>query len=306
MIALSLLCAPLIPAVLRLGEWGPFLNYMSADQSIWSFIGPLWWLGIPVGVAASQILRIKWIRNRAPEPGLSLKSQWRATLVLVICSLMPLLTLAAFASGDLSSLANPRYRVAYAPAGACLIAGLLGVKTHWTGMALGAIVTIASSWAMSPLLPWQLGRLGSPTDVEWRDANFYLAANSVDGEPIFVQSGLTESNLVPLFPTDDVFLEYVACRVSRFYLESPHQRIGLPFRWNASLDVVPCYRDRLRSHSSPGAGFWLAAATDTDLNRASMKGLQLIAIDSGFVLQDQKVWPNVRVERYVLPASETR
>ncbi|MFO0427023.1 MAG: glycosyltransferase family 39 protein [Planctomyces sp.] len=300
MMALTLLCMPLIPSVLRLREWGPYLNYMSADQSIWSFIGPVWWLGIPMGLLTSRTL----CRKRSADQSSEMKMEGSWLLVLAMCSLFPLLILAVLASGDLSSLANPRYRVAYAPAGACLIAAMMSTKSHRTGVVLGAIVTIVSSWAMSPLLPWQLGRLGSPTDAEWRDANLFLAANSKAGEQIFVQSGLAESSLVPAFPTDDVFLEYVACRVSRFYLESLHPRVGLPFRWDVSHDVPLNFRSRMLSGSGTETSFWVAAATDTDLNRASLAGLQQIARSSGFALQNEKTWPNVRVERYVLPASE--
>ena len=95
---------------------------------------------------------------------------------------------------------------------------------------------------MCALLPWELGRLGSPTDAEWREANLFLSTHSKTGEPIYVQSGLAESNLVPAFPDDDLFLEYVACRVSRFYVEASHPRFGLPFHWDGPGNVRARFR----------------------------------------------------------------
>jgi hypothetical protein len=185
-----------------------------------------------------------------------------------------------------------------------LIGALLTAKVNWPGALLGAIVAITGSWSMSPLLPWELGRLGSPTDAEWREANLFLSTHSKTGEPIYVQSGLAESNLVPAFPDDDFFLEYVACRVSRFYVEASHPRFGLPFHWDGPGDVRARFRSRILSETKAGDTFWIAAATDTDLNHNSLSGMQQIAIEAGFELQKQMTWPNVRVERYVLSASE--
>jgi len=301
MIGLTILCLPLIPPVLRLREWGPALNYMSGDQSIWNFIGPLWWLGIPAGWLLCVICRSASLKAREKSP-----SFWRYAPVLIAGSLLPMLILSALASGDLSSLANPRYRVAYAPAGACLIAAILRFRTHWTVAFAGTVVALAAAWTMSPLTPWQLGRLGSATDAEWRDVGLHLAEHSKPGEPVFVQSGLVESNLVPLYAKDTMFMEYVACRVSRFYLESPHPRYGLPFVWDAQSGVQDFFRDVIVRINIPGsadggaATFWIAAATDTDLNRNSLRGMQQVASSAGYILTEHRSWPNVRLERYTM------
>ena len=303
MLALALICVPLIPSVLRLREWGPFLNYMSADQPLWNFVGAVWWLGLPSGWLVARLTgrrsihQIKQQKTKTAEN----RSSW---MVLTVCSLLPLLIIAALASGELSSLANPRYRVAYVPAGACLIAVLLTTKVDLRGALLGTMVVIAASWFMAPLWPWELGRLGSATDAEWHDANLFLAAHSSEEEPIYVQSGLAESHLVPAFPNDRLFLEYVACRVSRFYVEAFHPRFGLPFQWDGPGHVQAEFRSHLLSRAKAGDTFWIVAATDTDLNQNSFVGLQRLATESGFVLQQQQSWPNVRVERYVIPNPE--
>jgi len=263
MVGLTVLCLPLIRPVLRLREWGPSLNYMSGDQSIWNFIGPYWWLGIPAGWLFCVLCRSA--SSKARQKSIVIP---RTTSLLLACSLLPMLILALLASGELSSLANPRYRVAYVPAGACLLALMMRSRTHWAVAACGASIALFTAWTMSPLPPWQLGRLGSPTDAEWSEAGLYLTEHSAPGEPVFVQSGLVESNLVPLYAGDLMFMEYVACRVSRFYLETHHPRYGLPFIWDVKTGVQDYFGDVLSDIKGPenadGASkcFWIAAATE--------------------------------------------
>lgn len=119
-------------------------------------------------------------------------------------------------------------------------------------------------------------------------------------EPILVQSGLTESHLVPVFAEDPLFMEYVACRVSRFYLEEHHPRYALPFLWDERSGIDDFYRELLAALAvRDDAGFWVAAATDTDLNRSSLVGIQRIAIEAGFVAAEEQVWPTVTLIHYV-------
>ena len=279
----SLMCLPLIPSLFRLKEWGPILNYSDSSTSIWNVIGPLWWIGLPVGVVAVRALA----RSRSPQE-ISRSGLW----ITGACSLLPLLILAVLASSDMSSLANPRYRVAYAPAGACFLALLLTSSRRWKVSIGAAIVVLVVSWSLTPLGPWELGRLGSATEQEWRELNAYIEDNAKPGEPIFVQSGLTESYLVPLFTEDRVFLEYVACRVSRFYVETSHPRYALPYVWNTQTGVTDFFRGLLQNwHSDPGS-FWVACATDTDLNQSSLDGIQAIARETGYVPLETRTWPS--------------
>ena len=94
-IVLAAICLPLIPAVTRLREWGPFLNYMAADQPLWNFIGPFWWLGVPVGCGCCWIARRVFVRPMAVEKK---EPQFESLPLLVACSLLPLLVLAYLAS----------------------------------------------------------------------------------------------------------------------------------------------------------------------------------------------------------------
>ena len=58
-------------------------------------------------------------------------------------------------------------------------------------------------------------RLGQPQSYEWKDMAARIEDRGVAGEPIFVQSGLGESFLIPGFYLDPVFLDYAACRLGR-------------------------------------------------------------------------------------------
>jgi hypothetical protein len=294
---LILLCLPLVPTIFRLKEWGPILNFSGSSTSIWNVIGPFWWVGLPVGIIAILVS----VRFQA-APTVSKSALW----ITGACSLLPLLILAVLASGDMSSLANPRYRVAYAPAGACLIALLLSHTRYWITSLVAMLVVLIAAWSLSPLGPWQMGRLGSPTEHEWRELNAYISDHSRTGEPLLVQSGLTESYLVPLFTQDRAFMEYVACRVSRFYVDKPHPRYALPYIWNPQSGVVEFYRHLLESWEPQPGSFWVACATDTDLNQNSLNVIRSIAREAGYQETDQQTWPSATLIHFQHPSRSSQ
>ena len=289
-----LLGLPLIPTLLRLKLWGPILNFSGSDTSIWNLIGPFWWIGLPVG----GLLLLMALKRRSAQP-VSSSELW----ITATCSLLPLLILAVLSSGEMSSLANPRYRVAYAPAGACFIALLLTQTRHWVTSVGATVVVLSAAWFLSPLGPWDMGRLGSPTEHEWRELNAFIAENSKPGEPLLVQSGLTESYLVPALTEDRVFLEYVACRVSRFYVEDPHPRYALPYIWNPQSGVIAFFQNLLDSWKTDPGSFWVAAATDTDLNQNSLNQIRAIARETGYVETEQKTWHSATLIHFQQPAN---
>ena len=282
---------PLIPAVLRLREWGPFLNYTPSDQSLWSLVGPFWWAGLPVGCIACLVAGGRKTHSTS--------SARRDLLLVSVCSLLPLIFLSALASsGEMSSLTNPRYRVAYAPASVCLAALILTSLRNTRGAVIGAIALLGVSWLYSPLPPWQLGRLGHSSDQDWYLLNRYVATHTEEGEPIFVQGGLTESNLVPVYAEDLLFMEYVACRVSRFYVETKHPRYALPSTWTSLPGTTNVFRKLIASWTDPATTFWVASCTDTDLNKYSLAGIRQIAFQMGFEPVDKQEWPTAVLIRY--------
>ncbi len=295
------LCTPLISPLLRLMEWGPALNYSPQQSSLWNLrnvIGPIWWAGLPAGLAAAWLFSH---RKAAAAP-----TDRRVLLLVIACACLPLLLLCALSFGSLSSLANPRYRLAYVPAGACLLATTFTFFRGRAAAFAGAMVAVEVAWGLSPVPPWELVRLSNPKDVEWHELNLYIEQQAAAGEPILVQSGLTEGHLVPAFADDPLFMEYVACRVTRFYVDSPHPRYALPFVWSEQTGMVGHFRDLLRNWRDDPGGFWVAAATDTDLNRGSLHEIQQIADRIGYEVIDTKEWPSAVLLRFAHPDREVQ
>lgn len=290
----AVMCLPLLPAIQRLREWSPVLNYMPEGQPWWKMLGPLWWAGVPAGIALAWIFR-----NRAAPAAVA----GRRLLLPALWTLVPLLVLILLSRGDMSSLANPRYRIPYAAGGACLIAvALRATNPRAVVNAAATIAVIAVTWLLAEARPWELRRLGAPADVEWRDAARHIEQAGLTGEPVFVQSGLVESYLAPALYSDSLFLEYVGCRMSRFYLETPHPRIGLPYFYERPPELGPHFQSLMSAEATTPPGFWIAAATDTDLNRASLSGLEQLARSARYETTFEQRGPNMTLLHYERPA----
>jgi len=289
----AMLCLPLLPAIQRLREWSPVLNYMPEGQAWWKMLGPLWWAGVPTGVLLAWMLRQRAVLQAVRSRRILLPALW---------TIVPLLTLVVLARGDLSSLANPRYRIPYAAGGGCLIAiGLRSLNPRLLANVVCTAAVIAMTWILADSRPWQLRRLGAAADVEWRDAARAIEQSGAPGEPVFVQSGLVESYLVPALYDDAWFLEYVGCRISRFYLESPHPRIGMPYFYEAPPELSLHFKTLMTAESVRPTAFWIAAATDTDLNRASLSGLEQLARSARFERTRDERGPNMTLLRFERP-----
>lgn len=282
---------PLWPSIERLREWGPYLNMLAPESSFWSIVSPFWWFGLPAGVAFAWWGRKLFSSRRAMSHTAVTRSFWSSeSLFLLLASILPLLLIAYWAKGDHSSLSNPRYRVAYAPAGALWGAWVVTRVGNWSAAlsVAASVVTLVTAWSMEPLLPWQLGRLGSLADRDWQTIGQSIRERSHPGEPILVQSGLVESSLVPAFQDNPLFLEYVACRISRYAVPESHPRWGLPYFWNE--ETTANWVSLIRSTSVNRV--WIAGATDTDLSRNSVDGARQVATAAGFHVVLEQVHPH--------------
>lgn len=283
---------PLWPAVLRMLEWSPFLNYRTQDPGWADLISPVWRGAIPAGVILA-LLPVRRVRSEHVH-------RTRLVLTTAAWGLLPVLLLVLLARGDMTSLADPRYRVPFVVAGSCFITQFLQWRSPsrlWTTAA--CVLMLGSAWWMTGSRPWDPGRLGDPLGGEWRDLATRVEREGRTGEPLFVQGGLIEARLVPALSDDAAFLEYVACRASRFYLPSEHPRIGLPFLWNPQTGVTDVFRARLRTLPESGhESFWLACALDTDLNRNSWEGMQSLALQEGYTVIAQEQYPQTILQRY--------
>lgn len=318
----GVLCLPLVPAILRMWEWSPFLNYQRETQSVWRIIGPLWIVGLPAGLAIAWILSglrpdraHEAVASRSdhspvtthvsslPPYGTTSFPLRRSLSLLALWALFPIVLIALAAHGDLTSLANPRYRVAYAAPGACLLAGLLtSIRGRAIHACLATAAALSAAWSVSPRLPWQLSRLGSPDAAEWKQAANIVEQEGGAGEPLFVQSGLIESSLVPAYYRDPLFMEYVACRMGRFYIETPHPRYGLPFLWETNPEMRAYFVEVLaEGRRASRDDVWLACATDTDLNRRSLEGMRTLIEQQGYQVREQWDFPALVLVRYACP-----
>ncbi len=268
---------PLWPSLVRMSVWGEYFGFQT-ESRLTETVSSFWWAGLPAAILVSFFLARRF--NDSAGPGARLK---RVRVVLIVCGVLPVLGAAIFCRGDFASLANPRYRTCIEASGICFWVLLV---TRNRRPVHGLVIVCAgmiAAWGCSSHLPWHPKRLNSPQSFQWKEMAQYVQANGRPGQPIFVQSGLGEAALLREFFGDSVLQDYVACRLGRFYLKTDHPRIGLPFVWNLNAAMNQWYRDRLRETSeSPAGSFWLAVATDTDVNQSSGQYFEGMAKSAGF------------------------
>lgn len=290
LVVLGLLLSPLWPACRRIAEWAPLLNYRQAPPSLMEMIGPLWWAGLPLGLAtAGALSALKLGRAVSPAEG----PRTRGVAVFAVWGVAPMLLLAVGAEAVSPSLGEMRYRIVYAPAGCLLIASLLervrqrfrrGRSAGTYGILLpAAAVCMTAAWWSSGSIPWRSQMLNAPAAPDWETLALELDAHSADGEPVFVASGLIEQRLVPAFYDDPVFMDYTSCRLGRFYVRTAHPRYALPWVWPPSPDLAAYYRHVVSESSGTSHDVvWVAGGTDTDLGRGGIEGVSLLLRESGF------------------------
>lgn len=291
LLCVAVLCCPLLASVGRLGTWAERLNYSASRSPWWHLIGPIWWAGLPAGLISSGLLR-----GRTAEVSFADR---RSLIIVTAAAIVPLLILLALSFGSVTSLANNRYRVAYVPAASCLFAALITSMRGRAAAIAGAVATIGVSWLLAPEPPWRLVRLSNVKDVEWHEMNLHIAEHASVNEPILVLSGLTEGYLVPAFADDRLFMEYVACRITRFYIDSPHPHLALPYVWSGSTDMEEHFRRLVVEWADDPGGFWIAAATDTTLFQRSVDEMRLIAERAGYEMVESRDWPSADLMHYV-------
>jgi uncharacterized membrane protein len=291
-IALGLCAVPLLPPVMRLAEWSSALDYRHERVTWRLLVGPFWLIGAPAAIVTAVLLQA-FHRPLASEPGLSTRRLWP----LLAIWLIPAAALAAAAFvADNSTLANARYRIAFAPAGAAVLAALL-VKLAGRNLApVLAAAALLAGWVMMPHDPFQAARLGDPSDESWRQAGREVAKDLArDDTTVFTQTGLAESVLIPAYPDDDRFLKYVACRLGAFYTGS-EKAVPLPLLWPPGEELESVYRLRLTKPDLKNVV--VVGATDTDLNVASLEQFDGLVRASGFEQTSRETRPALSIVRY--------
>jgi Dolichyl-phosphate-mannose-protein mannosyltransferase len=311
---------PLLPTLFRMWEWSPFLNFQQNPSPPWEIIGSLWWFGIPLGWLTAWLVTQGMVflgQSSFDTPSLETKAPKRGNQtvspgshrnhpktpneiwMLILWSLIPLLMLVVVARGDRACLGNPRYQIAFAIPGSCLIANILARRRPGLAATIGCVAALTATWVISGRSPLEPHRLRDPGASHWQLMAEIIQREGDDGQPVFAQSGLVESTLVPAFFEDRQFLEYVACRISQFYLDRPCPRYGLPFNWNSSPDMRRNFADILINARSRGVTTaWLAGAIDTDLNRMSISGFESILREQGYVIAGEWNTPFAILKRF--------
>lgn len=272
--------ARLGPSMLRIWEWSPFLNFMKTESSVTQVLGALWWAGLPAGWLLAMLCSVRGSRagHALRLPG---GLRW-----LIVWGLLPVLGLAVMSRGDFTTLANPRYQIVYTVPAACLIAALLTRRTTPFAGFLGCVTAVGVAWFAAGHLPWELERAHPQRAREWEEIADMLEELGEGGEPLLVQSGLIESSLVPGLYRDPLFMDYVACRAGRFYLKTPHRRYGLPFFWDNNPGLEAFFRELAEETCATSQPvIWVAAATDTDLNRSSLEGADSLLRRNGYAVE---------------------
>lgn len=278
-----LLCVPLIPMGERIWEWRHALNYQTGNVALAEAVGPFVWLGLPIGCAGLMLaLFTRGLRPKTSDSSSDTRVT-RSRFSIIVClamGLVPLGLLVAAGQGDLSSLTNPRYRVPLAPANACLL-GLLVSQQRGRWWALAVLtVSLVATWTAVGRSPMQLVRLNTAQAPVWKQMAETLEAivskRELETAPVFVQSGLIEGVLIPLFPEDVEFHGYVSSRLGRFYAKTANPRYALPLFWSREHPEMFQFFDRILSETaaSKSSDLFVAVATDTDVNRRSFEDFE--------------------------------
>jgi len=289
---------PLIPSVIRMAEWNSAFGFGQQPTPLWALFGPIWIVGLVSGlVAAGVVNRVVAGRSRPKFPQVCAT---RVLTVLLIWGLVPLVLMAVVTHFGMPGLNNPRYRVAFAVPGVCCLAVLLSRHQSAAGAVIGAFVLLVSAWSLETDSVWQPGRVSGAERFHWREIALKIQREGQPGEPVFVQSGLMEGFLVPQFFSDPLFMDYVACRVSKFYLQDPHPRYALPLLWANRSPLIEHYRQQIRQHREQSQVVWVASATDTDLCRNSPPAMHALLSEAGYQPVERQTHSTAELVRYEL------
>ncbi len=276
-----LLCLPLGPAVYRLWLWSPALNGPPTSVPLLPLIGSFLWLGFPLGWMVTRLGTL-WVRR----DGLEERSNRGELAFLAFLVIAPVVGLFVGGHWGMSGLATPRYRVGFAVPAVLLCASVLTRRRSLGAVGLGGLAMIAAVWWQEGRTPWKPASLGNPMDTAWRDMALVIRETGRPGEPIFVQNGLMESNLVPAYYHDPLFHSYTAMSMGHFYLPVDSPRYALPWLWGGPAAMSQWYLERLAIE--PGESVWLAAALDTDLNRLSVEGFLALVRQAGLRVAERR------------------
>ncbi|MCH2202134.1 MAG: hypothetical protein MK102_09195, partial [Fuerstiella sp.] len=294
-------CLPLIRPLLRLREWSAFMELQSVvAPDLTNVVGPVWLTSVPAIIITAVLLRL--LQRRQND---ALKSECRPLLMISgSIALGSLLIFLTFSFCGLYSLAaNPRYQVAFSVAMSLFLAATARTLTaplsrNGIQVLCVCLIAITVTWlnvGRSPLLP---ARLNGVAAEEWRQAAHTTADQSQNDDLILVQSGLVESFLVPRLFNDPLFMDYVACRLGKFYVPQQRQRLALPAFWSRAPEMTEFFRSQFEQVRQRGGSIWIAAATDTLHMQVSLDKAQQLLQECGWAAVITQPKSTMVLERY--------
>jgi hypothetical protein len=296
--SLLVICAgvsPLANSFLRMSIWGEHFGF-HGEPSLRETVSPMWWVGLPLGYVAGKLFEYFRPSIRTADPS---NTSRFGLAMLLIWGLAPTIGAISISHGELASLSNPRYRIGFDVAAGCLLVTLVTWRLGMRASVVAVVISIAASWSAADRLPWITKRLGTRQASQWKDMALHIQRYGNEAEPVFVQSGLGESYLIPALYEDRVFLDYAACRMGRFYLKSNHAQYGLPFRWDINEEVLRFYESLLVEHQNTRhKSLWLASASDTDLNISSYTFFDNMVCQNGYEIVETKQWQDAVLIHY--------
>lgn len=289
--------APLIPAFVRVWELRPFLEFIRTSIPIERQIG-----AFALCFALPAILCAFVFRSRKPADVPSLEPAalpgWMGLLLVVGPGLQLLFVALSFLLSP--TLGHPRYALAGAPATVLVVAALLARAANGIAIPLAAAGMVAG-WVFVGQPIWVSPVIDSAEAADWKVVGGVVQAEGVEGETIFVYGGLVEAGLIPTFGHDLLFEEYIASRVGRFFVTTPHPRYGLPLLWTQLEHCRPIYDAVIDDAGERGKSIWIACATDIDLGRDAGEAMRVLLQRQGWRVTLSRDLSTARVQRLSPP-----
>lgn len=282
---------PLVPPFIRNWEFRPFLEFVRVMIPPWRQAGLLTTAMLPlsVGCAALHFRQLRF-------PGT--RYDWLLVLFAAGLGLKLLFFLLSVTVSP--TLGHSRYALAGTPAVVLLLTSLIGLVPRPIAMVL-TCAAIACGWIAGGTPIWVSREIDSPSNRDWKSIGLLVEREGKTGEPIFVFGGLVEATLIPMLGNDPLFEEYIASRLGRFHVTTPHRRVGLPLLWTQLPDCQPIYDAVLSNAVEKGRKVWVANATDVDLGQDTGTAMRAFLMSRGWKTDLVREETTARLERFVAP-----
>lgn len=288
---------PLVPAFVRVWELRPFLEFIRTGIPIERQIGAFALCFALPAILCAFFFRTQ--RTASPaSPDAPATPGWMGLLLIVGPGLQLLFVGLSFLLSP--TLGHPRYALAGAPATVLVVAAALARAANGIAVPL-AVAGAAAGWVLVGQPIWVSPVIDSAEAADWKVVGKLVETEGVEGETLFVYGGLVEAGLIPTFGHDLMFEEYIASRLGRFYVTTPHPRYGLPLLWTQLEHCRPIYDAVIEDAGERGKSIWIASATDIDLGADAGEAMRVLLQRQGWKVTLSRDLSTARVVRLSPP-----